>query len=220
MAAGEYVHFLMDDDLFYPQKIEKMIRYLIRDNTITLVTNARDTIDENGRIVTTDDTPPLFDSNTVIDGRIVGEHCLLHLVNRIGEPSHVLFRKQDIEQYGMFNGTSFRFINDFATWMTLLSKGKLAYIAEPLSSYRIHSGQNQNNIELRLWNVYQWYSMLTNARSVGYLQSESEFKLALLRHLVMSVSIMGEAMNANRPELLRDQQVRETLHSVIDLITY
>ncbi|MBB6671508.1 glycosyltransferase [Cohnella nanjingensis] len=220
LASGEYVQFLMDDDLFLPKKIESMLEYLLRDNDITLVTSFREMIDVNGNIIPENGiNQRLFANNTIVEGRDIGEHCLHHLSNKIGEPTNVLFRKQDIEEYGMFNGNAFRFINDFATWMHLLSKGKMAYIAESLSYYRIHSDQNQQKIHLRMWNIYQWYSMLQNARSVGYLKENRQYKQALHKHLRMSVDIMGEALSLNRLDLLEDKQARTALQNVINDIT-
>ncbi|MCC3374065.1 glycosyltransferase [Cohnella sp. REN36] len=219
-ASGEYIQFLMDDDLFMPKKTEVMLEYLLTDNNITLVTSYREIIDENGNIIPENEiNQKLFANTTTVEGHVIGEYCLHHLSNKIGEPSNVMFRRQDIVKYGMFNGNSFRFINDFATWMHLLSKGKMVYIAEPLSFYRIHSNQNQQKIHLRMWNIYQWYSMLQAARSVGYLKVNTHYKQALYRHLKMSIDIMGEVLSLNRLELLEDKQARMALQNVINEIT-
>src|SRR5690606_29230089 len=37
LSTGEYINYLMDDDLFHPQKIEKMLPYLVNDGGVALV---------------------------------------------------------------------------------------------------------------------------------------------------------------------------------------
>ncbi|KZL93687.1 hypothetical protein [Clostridium magnum] len=68
---------------------------------------------------------------------------ILKSLNFIGEPTTVLFRKKDIniDQLGVFMSRKYQCNSDMATWATLLLKGKFVYIAEILSSFRIHEGQ-------------------------------------------------------------------------------
>ncbi|MEH7543792.1 glycosyltransferase family 2 protein, partial [Bacillus thuringiensis] len=52
-AKGEYINFLMDDDLFHVNKIEKMMKYFLNDldNEIKLVTSHRQVMDAEGNLL-------------------------------------------------------------------------------------------------------------------------------------------------------------------------
>ena len=51
--AAEYVNWLMDDDLFYPTKIERMVEVYRNHPDVSLVTSAKNVIDANGNIIAT-----------------------------------------------------------------------------------------------------------------------------------------------------------------------
>ena len=70
-ANGEYINFLMDDDLFHVNKIQKMMQYFLNDldNEIKLVTSHRQVIDGEGNLLPdVYSTMPLFDTDTIIEG--------------------------------------------------------------------------------------------------------------------------------------------------------
>ncbi|UUZ86358.1 glycosyltransferase [Paenibacillus sp. P26] len=48
LAKGEYINYLMDDDVFHKDKIKKMIYFYEQFDNITLVTSYRQTINEAG----------------------------------------------------------------------------------------------------------------------------------------------------------------------------
>lgn len=48
LAKGEYMNYLMDDDLFHPRKIELMLPYLIGNPKIGLVTSLKQIINHLG----------------------------------------------------------------------------------------------------------------------------------------------------------------------------
>lgn len=50
-ATGEYINYLMDDDLFHHHKIERMMKYFLSNhiNSIKLVTSYRQPIDAEGK---------------------------------------------------------------------------------------------------------------------------------------------------------------------------
>ena len=68
--AAEYVNWLMDDDLFYPTKLEKMIEVYRRDPDIALVTSARNFIDTDGKIIS--NTQDVFGKNIKLSGSEAG----------------------------------------------------------------------------------------------------------------------------------------------------
>jgi glycosyltransferase involved in cell wall biosynthesis len=108
LSSGEFINFLMDDDLFHPEKIEKMMKYYMMDENqeIRIVTSHRQLINEHG-----DNLPELpvtrkvFVEDTVLNGISFGNMVIKKSFNCIGEPTTVLFRKQDLnDPFGVFNG--------------------------------------------------------------------------------------------------------------------
>jgi glycosyltransferase involved in cell wall biosynthesis len=138
LCSGEFVNYLMDDDVFMPTKIEKMMKYLI-DEEVSLVTSHRDRIDQDGNILPEiTATKRITMTDRVYQGIELARMMLQRRCNFIGEPTTVIFKKKYIEGYGMFMGRQYLFNVDMAMWLSLLLKGKCVYIAETLSNFRIH----------------------------------------------------------------------------------
>ncbi|WP_410991004.1 glycosyltransferase [Bacillus cereus] len=162
-SNGEYVNFLMDDDLFHPKKIERMMQYFLLDENedIKLITSYRQPIDDQGNNI--DDfsfTKKRFSVDTVVNGTIASSSIILD-GNWIGEPTTVLFRKKDlIEPFGHFCRSQYYSAVDMASWLTLLSKGDLIYIPETLSYLRMHTSNVGKNADLKIKSAYDWVHML------------------------------------------------------------
>ena len=170
LACGEYVNFLNDDDVFYPKKIERMVEFL-KDEEITLVTSRRSRIDKDGNVLPdTSYSRPISNIDRVYDGKEIARRLILRRINFIGEPTTVLFRKKDIDQLGVFMGRKYRCNWDMATWATLLLKGKFVYIAEILSSFRIHEKQNSKVKEIRQIGAKELEYLLEDAKKAGLIK--------------------------------------------------
>jgi glycosyltransferase involved in cell wall biosynthesis len=183
LASGEYINYLMDDDVFHKEKIAKMIYFFNEFENITLVTSQRQTINESG-----DFLPPLhatsklYEETRIVDGKILGNLALTRCLNVIGEPTTVLFRKKDLtEPFGVYKGKQYSLINDLAAWLSLLTKGNAVYIPEPLSYFRLHP--NQNNNKLGLIAFSQWLDIMIDSRKDGFLESNELYKTALHSYL-------------------------------------
>ncbi|MGP0580340.1 glycosyltransferase family 2 protein [Paenibacillus peoriae] len=179
LASGEYINYLMDDDVFHKEKIEKMIHFFRNFENITLVTSYRQTMNESGALI-----PPiyatkrLYDETRIMDGKILANVALTRCLNVIGEPTTVLFKKTDlIERFGIYKGRQYSLLNDLASWLTLLSKGKAVYISEELSYFRIHP--NQNNQTLGPKAFTEWLDIMIASRDDGFLDTNDLFKTAL-----------------------------------------
>ncbi|WP_138495931.1 glycosyltransferase family 2 protein [Paenibacillus pinistramenti] len=144
-AQGKYVNYLNDDDLFHPQKIEKMMHYFLKHKGIVLVTSQRRVIDDKGNRIY---LPPLwtfkqlYPKDTIVDGRKLSKLMLKNETNYLGEPTTVLFKKSALkEPFGVLAGKQVFFAVDLATWLNLLTQGKGVYMVQPLSYLRYHSKQ-------------------------------------------------------------------------------
>jgi glycosyltransferase involved in cell wall biosynthesis len=179
LASGEYINYLMDDDVFQKEKIEKMIYFFNEFENITLVTSYRQTIDMEGQFL-----PPLYattrlyEETRILDGKMLGNVALTRCLNVIGEPTTVLFRKKDLtELYGVYQGKQYSLINDMGAWLSLLSKGKAVYIPEALSYFRLHPDQNNNKLGFTAFS--EWLDIIIASREDGFLDTNELFKIAL-----------------------------------------
>jgi len=176
-ARGKYIKYLNDDDLLHPQCLKKMVSYLeAYGEQVSLVTSKRNRIDEKGQTLSdTIDTKPPVGVDSYIQGLELGNIVLASLLNIIGEPTTVMFRKKDSQD---FEEQKKRFyddqpgIGDVVMWLTLLSKGNAIYIAQPLSFFRQHPEQAQRNPQEIFYLVQSWYYLITRSRALGYLQEK------------------------------------------------
>ena len=147
LSSGEFINFLMDDDRFSSEKISRMVNYFLQFKNITLVTSFRQLINEKGHFLKPiRATKKMFELDTIIEGRELGKYVISNMLNVIGEPTTVLFRKNDIkENFGNYLGRQYRPLSDVSTWLCLLRDGRAVYIAEPLSFFRLHRGQTAND---------------------------------------------------------------------------
>ncbi|NHN29800.1 glycosyltransferase family 2 protein [Paenibacillus agricola] len=180
LASGDYINYLMDDDVFHKEKIAKMIYFFNEFENIALVTSYRQTIDESGQFL-----PPiwatvkLYQETRILDGKELANFVLTRCINFIGEPTTVLFRKKDLtELFGVYKGKQYSLINDLATWLSLLSKGKAVYIPDTLSYFRLHPDQNSNKMDL-IKKGSEWLDIIIASREDGFLDTDDLFKTAL-----------------------------------------
>lgn len=161
-ARGEYLQWCMDDDILMPEKLSVMVQVL-RDNPgITLVSSQRAFIDADGNVlpgkgidVIKDDVPW-----RCYTGREAGRYMLENCSNFIGEPSAVLYRRQDLQHdYWQAECRGYKTISDVAMWLQLLEKGDLLLFREPLSCYRRHDDQEGQQAEIVLLSRLEWLLM-------------------------------------------------------------
>lgn len=144
---AEYINWLMDDDVFLPDKIAEMVSCYLFNPGVTLVTSYRQLIDADGNLLPDrDDTGSIVTQTTRFAGKYMGQQTLTQLGNWIGEPTTVLIPKKLMKNGKMgWTGNEGRYLalSDVATWLNLLEKGDMIYIAKPLSQFRQHPEQSQ-----------------------------------------------------------------------------
>lgn len=167
-TTGEFINWLMDDDAFMHHKIETMIDYYRDNDDVTLVTSSREVIDAEGKLIGRFGLD--LEATELICGSTVIQGLLQTTQNFIGEPSTFLLKKSYLKQtckkyyrtskYNMikryFIGWDFSTdmlvgMGDMTLALELMTRGNLIFINEPLSKFRLHSGQDQN-IKSFFWN--------------------------------------------------------------------
>jgi Glycosyltransferases involved in cell wall biogenesis len=157
-ARGEFIKFVFSDDLLSSRDaLKKMVSVLENDSSISLVASSRDIIDTSSRKLKSESR---FRRNAVFSGTAVINRCLKEQKNLIGEPTVVMFRKKDAARGFL---PHYRQIVDQEMWFYLLEQGNLAFLTEPLISFRIHPEQQTtknadtlNNVE-DIFHLYDDY---------------------------------------------------------------
>lgn len=164
LARGEYLQWLMHDDILLPHKVSKMAEVLINEPSVTLVTSRRGFIDGDDNIMPNPFSYeiPVLGEKKLFTGESVGFVTLTEVVNFIGEPSAVLFRRNDLKNhYWQAGCRGYLAISDVAMWLELMEKGDLVVFRDPLSYYRRHSAQEGQQTDVVINSRLEWYRLVT-----------------------------------------------------------
>ena len=190
--AAEYVNWLMDDDIFHPEKIARMMDYFFRFPDVSLVTSYRQLIDGNScRLPDADFNKPLVTKTTRFTGDMMGRSILMNQINYIGEPTTALAKKRLMRNgYALgWSGWEGKYLlSDVPTWLQLLTQGNLIYIREPLSYFRIHAGQGQNTLKTRVNGQICWAMVIKQAVDTAKFFTDDEQKRCCILSWIIETS--------------------------------
>jgi glycosyltransferase involved in cell wall biosynthesis len=175
LSSGEYINYLFHDDVFYPKKIEIMVKYFMNNKDVTLVTSYRNRVNKNDEPVYI--PKYFFEKTTKVTGESLGAFMLHTMANVVGEPTTTMFKKSDIEDdIFSYKGRASRSYVDMALWFKLLIKGNAIYIAEPLSTIRIHGDQNTHKPLVQLLGAIDCYYFIADSyRDKDFIKSKEEY---------------------------------------------
>ncbi|MPQ98616.1 glycosyltransferase [Modestobacter sp. I12A-02628] len=169
-SRGQFVKFLLHDDLLAPGCVERLMKGL-RSPSVTLAFSHRAAIDETGAPVEGSDTAPMTATAGVLPGRDIGNHALMNLVNPVGELTTAMFRRSDVDLTWLWqvDGRRLELLGDLALWLRLLSRGDAFYEPRPLSSFREHPGQQSQRERLQTRGTRDWPRLIDWGRRNGFL---------------------------------------------------
>jgi glycosyltransferase involved in cell wall biosynthesis len=140
-ANGEYFAFLDGDDIWFPDKIEKELNILTKNEDVCLVSGIAECVDESGSRINVD-----------LNYRRDVYNRSLHLYNELlqrGNPiwtSSVVVRKSALKDTGLFDESKKR-SQDYDMWIRLSEKNKFYVMGEKLGRYRwINSSLTHSSI--------------------------------------------------------------------------
>lgn len=164
MASGRFIAFLDCDDIWYPEKLEKQVSFMLQ-NAYPFSFSSYDCMDETGQPLNRKVTAP---------GIITYKRALFK--NPIG----CLTAVYDVDFFGKQYMPSIRKRQDFALWLKLLKKSDAHGIKESLARYRIQKNSVSSN-KLSLvkyeWMIYRKEEGLSVFRSTFYVFSAIILKL-------------------------------------------
>mgnify|MGYP001448816139 CR=1 FL=1 len=222
-ANGEFINFLMDDDLFFSQKIEKMMRFFLNDlnKEIVLVTSFRKLIDGEGNYLPDGEiNKKLYDSDVIVSGKEVGNQILMDTFNYVGEPTTVLFRKYALsEPFGTLANRRYLCSVDLASWLELLSKGKMVYLSEPLSCFRLHPTQKYRDFSMLANGIEDLVHLVSTAKQYGFLETKDKEETALRTVLNWISAAIPHYQVRNSIEYAKKMlQYQQTIQSKLDIL--
>ena len=192
---AKYIQWLMDDDLFYPDKFEKMVAAYEQYPDVTLVTSFRHTFGDKYRYAN-----QLTDTLTLHDGYKFGREEITNMVGYCGAPTTVLIKKSTLThlELGWGRDEGEYIIVDFPRFFDLLSRGNLIYFPQPLSAMRSHPGRDTNQSDTPFRARICWLINLRYAiNNKIFLDDLESQKKALLSWLQIALKLEKEHRSAN-----------------------
>jgi glycosyltransferase involved in cell wall biosynthesis len=182
-ANGVYIKFLFQDDVLEPQCIEEMVKVINQDKSMGFVACKREFIVEPSFLNA--DTKkwieiygdlqstlhlPVHHGLSIINKSIFKSDTLFKSpLNKIGEPTTILFRKDLIDTIGYFR-EDLKQVLDYEFCYRVLKKKNIGIITDKLVKFRLHNMQatvkNKDNetyaadhkiYERLIFDHYFWY---------------------------------------------------------------
>lgn len=133
VSTGEFVALLDQDDVWYPQKLERQVAVLSRHPEVALVHADVTYIDADDAVLPRN---PYFPA--AVEGRCFERFFMANPVMACT----ALFRRSVVDAVGGFD-EAIRFSDDYDLWLRIVRHHAVAYIDEPLAMYRVH-GDNES----------------------------------------------------------------------------
>lgn len=153
-ANGKYIKFLFQDDILKPDCVKKMVEVLERNNYISLVASKREFIFKNSYL--NDEIEKwIKDYNDLQSGLNLdwsngvayldynlfsSEEFFKTPLNKIGEPTTILFKKSLVDSIGYFS-EDLNQVLDYEFCYRVLKHSRIAIIKDKLIKFRLHNLQ-------------------------------------------------------------------------------
>lgn len=153
-AEGEYFIWLSTDDYLEPDAIENMVKGLELYPHAGCVMVHRNEVDEYGNVIK---KPSFYNQSCMIEGEA---QAAVYMMAGIAVSSQILFRKSTY--INMLNSKHLRFqvAGDWYDNFMMACFGDVVYIKKPLVNYRVHTGNETNESEIRMIGVMEHYQLI------------------------------------------------------------
>jgi glycosyltransferase involved in cell wall biosynthesis len=189
-ARGEYVKFLLHDDVLATECVRTLVRGMESAPGVTLAFSRRSLINEDGRPVPGHEFPALSDRPGILPGRELGDTALEACTNTIGEATTILFRRTDVDPEGLWqtDGRRMDVLNDLKLSLELLARGDAFYTPSILSRFRVHATQNGQNSGFLAQGTRSWPKLIDWGVRQGFLADENRRRKAYVLSLVVNAN--------------------------------
>ena len=144
IMSGEYIVRVDADDISLPERFEKLLDYMEKNQDVAVCGSRAISINEKGEYIGEMNYPE-------IESEKIKKYALLH--NPFIHPS-VIICKEALAEVG--NYRDFKHIEDYELWTRVLAKFKGHNLPEPLLKYRIHQNQitKKENLTMRFYGIF------------------------------------------------------------------
>jgi len=210
-SKGEYIKFLCADDMLLPECIEQMVNGLDFHQSVKLVGCGRLVIDANGNKL---GISKYMNGDAIVRGSQVITRCLFG-GNYIGEPTAVMFRKNDLK--GGFREDMPQ-LSDMDMWFQLLEQGDLLSLERSLCAIRSHSAQMTHaNVKLGML-VDDNIKLFESYSKKLYL--ESTWFLVLQHKLLMTyrIWVSRKSISDEKRKMVLSQYASQLAYRLMPLV--
>lgn len=195
IAKSELIWIAEGDDYCAESFLEKVIRVFEQNPQVGLVYTQSLRVDVNGEFHgswldwTMDlEGGQIFETDFIMDGKEFIKKFLIKK-NVIPNASAVVFRRELYETIGSAD-ESIRYCSDWLTWLKILTKCDVGFVAEPLNYFRFHENSViatakghmlENDIPMRL----KYHAFLQRERDVKLLKESAH----MLEHDYLNLGI-------------------------------
>ncbi|WP_026888271.1 glycosyltransferase family 2 protein [Clostridium beijerinckii] len=160
-SEGDFVIFLSSDDFMESTFIEKCVNIMKKNQYVGMVMAHRNEINEKGEIFS---TMPFYNKSCIIPGE---EQSAVFMMAGIAVPSQILIRRSIYEKSRKEAALAFQIAGDWFNNFLVSIYSDVAYIAEPLCNYRVHSGNETSGSELNLLGIFEHYQLINQFVSIA-----------------------------------------------------
>ncbi len=213
-ARGDYLTYLVDGELLYPDKIEKMVNCVLFEPTVGMVSAFRQARNPDGSDADPGGAPArMFERGTMVNGVSMGDLILKRDRDVFGGSSAPLFRKADAGPgYAMFLDKRYAALADVATWLSVLSHTDCVYLPEALSHVGIGDERGRRAAAQRGDASVEWLQLSCDSHQHGTFQSE----LAPIHALLTAKLLAGMAqLSLTHRETKADARELDDIHALI-----
>lgn len=180
-ARGEYVKFLLHDDLLLPRCVQTLVAPMAADPAVTLATSKRGLVDAAGqRLPDQPFNAPIVRTPAVLNGIALGDALLRAGTNAIGELSTALMRRADLDAGTLWSigGHDLTANCDFGLFLKLMARGSVFVTPEELGAFRVHDRQRSQDERIVVGGLADWPVLVREARALGFLAREDDVATA------------------------------------------
>ena len=222
LSSGPLVKPLLADDRLHPTAIASFVAALQSDPSLTLAMSPREFVNDAGALWRPSEQPSTFAPVDIsIDGVAFGNLMLTSLANIVGEPSTVMWRRDDLppdDDFFCIGGHYPTAVFDGTWWLKLMAKGKVAYLTTTLSQSRRHAAQVSWVLQQRPSQAGAWYSIIQGAKNLGFLKDISDERVALcalVGFALLDIGRFGPKAHQELKEML--EMTKEVMEKVGDI---
>ena len=159
-VEGDFVYTLASDDAIKPEFIEKCINVFLKNPSVGTVITHREEIDENDRI---HQSAPFYNQSCIIDGE---SQAAVYMMAGIAIPGQRLISRNVMDKSNKYTRV-YEVAGDWYDNFIYSCFGDVAYIAEPLCQYRVHTGNETNESEKNLLGIFEHYQLINAFKQIA-----------------------------------------------------